>query len=156
MAQQQVHPGERQVERPESEANDECAERSVNEMQLILDNQIRRTERRTFLFADAWQSTLFVMSGGAIQILRTIPVSFTKSVNTSKQHLYGTLVGHLRELIHGRNNKGWETTVNLFIHDDDWEPLSLSCPPRKWTGIAYRIATISESSPFIATQRLHN
>ena len=29
MSQQQVHPGERQVESSESQANDECAERSV-------------------------------------------------------------------------------------------------------------------------------
>jgi hypothetical protein len=108
----------------------QTAQRSADQVQLILNDQVGGPEQRMRLSCDRWILwTRGLVRVGVFEFWRPETMAGAKAVHLSEESLNLPLPRHLRKLIDCRDHHGRRQSVDLFIDNQQREPFLRRLPP---------------------------
>src|SRR5262245_11291367 len=115
-------------------------------MQLVLDNQVRRSQWTMRLPLHPRLAISRRMIAGILQLdlRRQKSMAHTQTVQLPEQILRLAFPRHLRELVDSRYQQGWRSTVDVFIDHHDRQAFH-RCFGLRELAIASRVAAISDA-----------
>ena len=94
---------------------DQGAEGAADQVQLVLDDQVRRAQGADGLRSDRGEGAALGMAVAVLDLGRTEAVAGAEAVHPAEEHGGGALPGHLRELVHRGDQQAGQAAVDLLI-----------------------------------------
>ena len=102
---------------------DQRSEWPADEVQLVLDNQVRRAQGRNRYGFDAGQVAPLGVRVAVLDVRAAIAVPGTVAVHQPEEHADRPFPGHLGELVHSGDDQGGQPAVDLLVNDQGRNPL---------------------------------